>query len=1289
MKVREHRRSVRHALRQSRRVRAREVRPWLVSSLTAQVAPAPWRPRSATHRMSGFRFARTQHSVRWYAALIRTFTFMLATLAAAQEDASTHVVPLFPAVSDTGPQGLVRIVNHSNRAGSVAIVAIDAAGTRVEGLGISIGASQTAHFDSDDLESGNPEAGLSGSTGPGEGDWHLELASDLNIELQAYAYGDGGVLDELLEAAVGDGEGFRIATFDPGDDNGVTGLLRLLNRSGEAIELTVRGTDDLGVSPGPGVTIELAAWESKTYTASELESGEAPGLTGSLGDGTGLWRLDGEAPRQVMAMSLVEDAAGRLANLSGAPAREFAGAHRVPLFPPASDALGREGLVRVINRSDAAGEVRIEAFDGTELAYEALTLALRANEAAQFDSNDLELGNTAKGLTGSTGAGEGDWRLELTSDLDIEVLSYVRAAGDRLSPMHEAAAREPDGLRRHYVPIFHSAEQEGQESRLHLFNAGESETRVSIAGTDDAGDNAPEGRVALTLNPGETRVLTAAALEDGGDGFEGRFGTGAGRWRMFVTSYGMLQVMGLGYGEDGEVANLSRGDPADSGLLVIDARVGNLDLVVESVSVDEGVRTPDSAFVLSATVRNLGMAPAEATMLRYYLSPDTTITPSDRVVGTDPVDELAASATSAESITLLAPSAEGTYYYGACVDAVPAESDTANNCSASTTVIVYAPPPDRPDLVVASPSASNARPAPGEAFTLSATVRNRGAGAASATTLRYYLSADTTITPSDMAVGTDPVDELAASATSAESITLLAPSAEGTYYYGACVDAVPAESDTANNCSASTTVIVYAPPPDRPDLVVASPSASNARPAPGEAFTLSATVRNRGAGAASATTLRYYLSADTTITPSDMAVGTDPVDELAASATSAESITLLAPSAEGTYYYGACVDAVPAESDTANNCSASATVTVYAPPPDRPDLVVASPSASNARPAPGEAFTLSATVRNRGAGAASATTLRYYLSADTTITPSDMAVGTDPVDELAASATSAESITLLAPSEEGTYYYGACVDAVATESDTANNCSSAVPVTVPAPPSLPDLVVVSPSTRLHDGPDATFTLSATVRNQGEGAASATTLRYYRSGDSVVSTADAPVGTDSVPALAASGSSGESIDLAVPPAGTYHFGACVDAVPRESDTTNNCSSAVLLTVSEPQSFGATAIDVDNCRGPARTDAWGLVVDQKSKEAAEKLAIAECVEMRTRGGNGGEGQCRGTARTFEQCGAIASGYNANTQVCWISSDAGPSQGEAEQKVLSRCRGNTESECQLLDSGCNSTD
>ena len=115
---------------------------------------------------------------------------------------------------------------------------------------------------------------------------------------------------------------------------------------------------------------------------------------------------------------------------------------------------------------------------------------------------------------------------------------------------------------------------------------------------------------------------------------------------------------------------------------------------------------------------------------------------------------------------------------------------------------------------------------------------------------------------------------------------------------------------------------------------------------------------------------------------------------------------------------------------------------------DGPDLVVQSPSASDSSPSAGDAFTLSATVRNDGDAEAPATTLRYYRSSNSIISTSDTQVGTDAVGRLAASDTSAESVNLTAPSSAGTYYYGACVDSVSGESDTSNNCSSAVRVTV-------------------------------------------------------------------------------------------------------------------------------------------------------------------------------------------------------------------------------------------------
>ena len=360
----------------------------------------------------------------------------------------------------------------------------------------------------------------------------------------------------------------------------------------------------------------------------------------------------------------------------------------------------------------------------------------------------------------------------------------------------------------------------------------------------------------------------------------------------------------------------------------------------------------------------------------------------------------------------------------------------ASNVATATTDSV----PAGPDLIVESPKVSDGSLDAGASFTLSATVRNQGGGASVSTTLRYYRSTDSTITSSDTEVGMDEVGSLAPSGTSGESIPLNAPSTVGTYYYGACVDAVSGESNTGNNCSSAVEVTVA----KRPDLVVEQPSVNNPNLDAGASFTLSATVRNQGGGASVSTTLRYYRSTDSTITSSDTEVGMDEVGSLAPSGTSGESIPLNAPSTVGTYYYGACVDAVSGESNTGNNCSSAVEVTVA----KRPDLVVEQPSVNNPNPEPETPFTLSATVRNQGSGASDPTTLRYYRSTDSTITSSDTEVGTKPVDMLAPSGGIAILTTLNAESGDGTYYYGACVVTVARESDTDNNCSDAVEVTV-------------------------------------------------------------------------------------------------------------------------------------------------------------------------------------------------------------------------------------------------
>ena len=139
-------------------------------------------------------------------------------------------------------------------------------------------------------------------------------------------------------------------------------------------------------------------------------------------------------------------------------------------------------------------------------------------------------------------------------------------------------------------------------------------------------------------------------------------------------------------------------------------------------------------------------------------------------------------------------------------------------------------------------------------------------------------------------------------------------------------------------------------------------------------------------------------------------------------------------------------------------------------------------------------------------------------------------MGTDSVFGLAASRSGDESVSLTAASIAGTYYYGACVDEVNGELDTQNNCSLAVTVTVGAAPA-PDLVVDTPTiSERAPAAGARFTLSASVRNQGNGRSNSTTLRYYQSSDPTITTGDTSVGTDSVFWLDPSESGDESVSL---------------------------------------------------------------------------------------------------------------------------------------------------------------
>ena len=234
---------------------------------------------------------------------------------------------------------------------------------------LSISANATVNFNTRDLEAGNPAKGLTGSTGLGQGDWRLHLASTVDIEVLAYVRTLDGFLTTLHDVlSVVEGR-HRAQNFNSGDNVNQASVLRVVNPDAEAATVVVEGVDDGGHSPGRGVTITISPSASRSFTAEELESGIAPGLAGSLGDGAGKWPLNLQSESRVSAMGLLSNPTGHLTNLSTAPRHENADLHEVPLFPAASDPMGRQGFVRLINLGKAEATVRIVASDDTDRAY--------------------------------------------------------------------------------------------------------------------------------------------------------------------------------------------------------------------------------------------------------------------------------------------------------------------------------------------------------------------------------------------------------------------------------------------------------------------------------------------------------------------------------------------------------------------------------------------------------------------------------------------------------------------------------------------------------------------------------------------------------------------------------------------------------------------------------------------------------------------------------------------------------------------------------------------------------
>ena len=115
----------------------------------------------------------------------------------------------------------------------------------------------------------------------------------------------------------------------------------------------------------------------------------------------------------------------------------------------------------------------------------------------------------------------------------------------------------------------------------------------------------------------------------------------------------------------------------------------------------------------------------------------------------------------------------------------------------------------------------------------------------------------------------------------------------------------------------------------------------------------------------------------------------------------------------------------------------------------------------------------------------------------------------------------------------------------------------------------PRSVTVSPG----DTARATFT----VINDGSAASDPTDARLFQSVDDIITTDDTELGVlGELPALDPSEEISFDVGVIIPasfPEGTLYVGVCLDPATGESDTTNNCSPSVQITVTTSGSQGA--------------------------------------------------------------------------------------------------------------------
>ncbi|QIX61065.1 T9SS type A sorting domain-containing protein [Hymenobacter sp. BT18] len=667
----------------------------------------------------------------------------------------------------------------------------------------------------------------------------------------------------------------------------------------------------------------------------------------------------------------------------------------------------------------------------------------------------------------------------------------------------------------------------------------------------------------------------------------------------------------------------------------------NPDLALSAATLGSTSINAGSSLSASVKVTNSGKASASASTVGYYLSTDNVFSTSDVPLATTTGASLAAGASATRSATLAIPSgtAAGSYYVLFVAD--PSEQVTETNETNNVTSVSLKVTRPQPNLELASATLSAASGLPGAALTSSVTIKNTGTASATASTVGYYLSKDAVYDAADVSMGQTTGGTLAASgsATRTGSFSIPAATTAGSYYVLFVADAqgtIMESNETDNVLSVALTVKAT-----QADLTLASATLGSSTVVTGNTVTTSVSIKNQGSASAASSTIGYYLSANTTWDGNDVLLKTVTGASLAAAAsdTRTNSLTIPATTAAGSYYvlFVADPQSSVTEGDETNNV-ASASLAVTAPAVA--DLSLASATLQAATVVKGSTVSSSVQISNSGNAAASASTVGYYLSKNTTLDATDVSLGQTTGGALGANASATRTATLTIPAATvaGGYYVLFVADAqsAVTESNETNNVATvALAVTDPVVTLMPDLTFLASSTTLSASAGAagsSLTVSSTFTNAGTGSASSTPFAVYLSADENFDAADISLGGAAGTTLASGASSQQQLTVTVPAtttAGNYYLLVVLnpDNTVAESSTTNNLARvAFTVTVATAQQEQTAGLTIGVYPNPASAGYFRVSLQGATASAEEATltlfnSIGQRLEQRTLPGRTG--------------------------------------------------------------------